>query len=120
MPQVQQEIHVGALDPYQFVLILESSGEWDLSLVVSLCAFEVLDEDKFEGDADAIRLWTAVPSNARLTEGGSEVTLTHVYEDGDVPEIGTLRIRARLTHPSYARPIYSDRVKLVVVSGFSG
>ena len=117
---LQQEIHVGAVAPYKFILTAESSGEWDLSLVTSQCVFEVLDEDKYEGDPNSVRLWTATPSNARQTDAGSEVTLTHIYEDGDVPEIGTLSLRARITHPSYAGPLYTARVKLLVISGFSG
>ncbi len=120
MNPVQQQIHVNAIDPYHFTLTVESSGEWDLSVVSDPCVFEVLDEDKYEGDAGAVRVWSATPSNARTTAGGSEVTLTHVFAPGDVPDVGTLRIRARVTHPSFASPLYSDNVKLVVISGFSG
>lgn len=116
---MQQEIQVGALDPLKYELTITSDDEFDLSLVTAQCVFEVLDEDKYEEDQNAIREWAATPSNAQLVVGGSSVVLTHVYQPGDVPEPGTLKIRARIVHPSYANPLYSRGVKLVVVQQFS-
>lgn len=115
----QQQIHAGALDPYAFILVVTSDGSFDLSLVTAQCAFEVLDEDKFEEDQNAARVWSATPSAAATVVGGSTLTLTHVYQPGDVPEPGTLMIRARITHPSYANPLYSAAVQLVVVQRFA-
>lgn len=115
---MDQSIHVGAVAPYQYILTVESKGEFDLSLVTEQCVLEVLDEDKSEEDPDAIRTWTATPSEAAVTQGGSMVVLTHTYQLGDVPKIGTLYIRARISHPNGT--IFTGPSKLMVVSSFAG
>jgi hypothetical protein len=118
---MQQQIHAGALDPYFFQLVVTSDQEFDLSLVTAPCVFEVLDEASYENDAPpgGPRQWAATPSNAQQTAGGSSVTLTHVYQVGDVPTPGTLLIRAVITHPSYANPIVTPAIPLLVVQRFA-
>jgi hypothetical protein len=104
---------VGALAPYAFELVIGSDAEgFDLTQVTA-GVFEVLGPSA--RNAAPYPEWVGVISDKLETAGGTQLTLTHEYQAGDLLEAGTLYIRARLTHPDGA--IYSRAVPLIV-NGF--
>jgi hypothetical protein len=85
-------IHVGAVAPYHYTDLL-TSAEWDLSGATA-ADFEVLHED------GTIAIWTATITEAEVVPGGSQVRLTHDFEEGDLTEPETLKIVSRVTIPA--------------------
>lgn len=112
-----QFIHVGALAPYALTVTIESSDEdepyWALDDGVTEGAFEVVD-----GSSAEPRVWSAALSGAAVTDGGSEITLTHPFAAGDLPSLDVLYVRAVLTHETLGT-LYSEPFKVMVVGGFT-
>lgn len=104
-------IHAGAVAPYQLELVIGSApGGFDLTLV-SAGEFELLRSNA--RNEKPYETWAATVSSALSTDdGGTSLTLTHIYQAGDVPDPGTIYLRAKLTHPS--GPIYSRPLPLTV------
>lgn len=84
------EIHVNAVAPYAFVYTVTSADtvNFDLSTVTS-AVFEIYRED---GNVDS---WPASLSGA----SPSSLTLTHVFEPGDVDRLERLIATPRMTAP---------------------
>lgn len=108
-------IHVGAVAPYSLEVVIGSEADgYDLTLVTA-GEFELLRGSNV--DEAPHEIWSADVSQQLVTEdGGTQITLTHAYVDGDLPEPGTIYFRAKLTHPD--GPVYSRPLPLNVKRAF--
>jgi len=105
------EMHVGAVGPYKLEVTIESKdAAIDLNNVVS-GSFEVQRET---GDPVS---WSGTVSGAATVPGGSKVTLSHTFVAGELPNIETLQIYARLSTAS--NTFYSEVFRLSVVGLFT-
>ncbi|MFZ5896796.1 MAG: hypothetical protein ACOY0T_37415 [Myxococcota bacterium] len=116
---MSQCIHVGAVAPYSLIVKVENyrpfdSAEpyWALDSGVESAVFEVRNEQGKTVE------WPAELGDAAPTIGGSQIVVKHVFEAGDVPDIGTLYVRTRLTHLVHGT-IYSEPFKLMVIGAFT-
>lgn len=108
-------VHAGAIAPYKLEITVGSeSGGFDLTQVTA-GAFQILRNSSRKSDVPYTQ-WAAVLSAAVATSEGTQCTLTHVYELGDVPDPGVIYVRAMLTHPD--GPIYSRSFPLLVSENF--
>lgn len=109
-PNKTLSIHVGALAPYKLEMVIGSDTDgFDLT-VCPTGAFELLRAG-VRKDAPP-EIWSGVVSEPASTDAGTQLTLTHTYLAGDLPEAGTIYVRGRLDHPE--GPVYSRWVPLLV------
>lgn len=108
---MNQTIHRGAVAPYKLVVTARSSySDIDLS-TASAAVLKVLRESSSEPEE-----WEATVSAPVVVEGGTQCTLTHEYEEGDVPKAGTLSVYAIVT--CSAGQVQTHPFKLLVTQPF--